>query len=121
MTQAAAKQSAATETTYTASQVIERTGATYRSLDYWCRTQRLPVAAFGSGTYRTFTTADLATVRGVVTLTRFGIDLDRAFEIARALVAADEYRVVLADVFELVVSVRNTASSPVEKGQVSDG
>lgn len=98
--------------TYSALQMVHLTRASYRQVDYWARTGRLSpvVEATGSGTVRRFLGADLDLVRIVLALLRFGMTLDPAFHVAMQLVERDEYRVVLADVFELRIVVRDTAS-----------
>lgn len=47
--------------TYTAAEVVARTGCTYRQLDYWCRRGYVPghTKAAGSGNRRRFTNADV--------------------------------------------------------------
>lgn len=103
--------------TYNAPQVVHLTGVTYREWDYWTRVGLIQPAikARGSGTVRRYLGAELDTARLVRALRDFEIGLRRAFTIARAVVARDEYRAVLGDVFELVVRVRDVTSDPVEK------
>jgi len=102
----------AVEARYTAPEICALTGATYRQIDYWTRAGRLPETAHGSGSQRRFTPAEVDTVRFVIALLGQGFVLDRAFAIARALVTDDEYRTEFADVFQLIISVRDTAAEP---------
>jgi DNA-binding transcriptional MerR regulator len=54
--------------TYTAGDVVARTGCTYRQLDYWCRRGYVPGQgeAEGSGNWRRFTDAQLEHVARLV-------------------------------------------------------
>lgn len=96
--------------TYNAPQAVHLTGATYRQWDYWTKTGRIQpcIKAHGSGTVRRYLAAELDTVRLALALQRLGFGIDPSFAIARQLVVEDEYRAVLADVFELSIRVRDT-------------
>lgn len=94
----------AMEPVYTSADVIHLTGCTYRQLDWWARTGHLPDTAKGSGSQRWFAATELDLVRNVVALLDFGIKLERAFEIARALSEQDEYRLVVGDIWQLRIT-----------------
>lgn len=57
-----------TARTYTSLEVVALTGATYRQLDWWCRTGRIPgqEMVIGSGHRRQFTTRQVARVTKLV-------------------------------------------------------
>jgi hypothetical protein len=103
---------------YNALDVAALAGVTYRCLDHWTRRGYLddvrPEDARGSGRPRTYSAAELDTVRLVKHLLEAGFVLPTAFAIARRVIADDTYRVVVADVFELSVSVRDTSSEGAE-------
>jgi excisionase family DNA binding protein len=111
MTATEEQQTEQAERTYTTPQVAELTGATYRMIDHWTSRGFLPETATGSGSRRRFTEAELDTVRLVEQLLRVGFVLPRAFAIAEALVSDEEYRADFADVFQLSISVRDTAAA----------
>jgi DNA-binding transcriptional MerR regulator len=97
------------------------TGASYRQLNYWLKLGHLPddrrAAYRTSGHAVTFTQTELDIVRLVVHLLRVGFVLDRAFAIARQLVTDDEYRAEFADIFQLQISVRDTAADTPPEGE----
>lgn len=84
---------------YSAPRACALTGATYRQVDYWCRTRRITPSVSdttGSGCRRRFSFDDLVRLRVVVDLLAMGLVLDAAFVIADR--AADaEPGVVLFD------------------------
>lgn len=93
------------EPSYTGPQVCYLGGATYRQLDFWCRSGYLHDTADGSGSRRRFTAAELDTVRTVVHLLAAGFTLEAAFGIAARLVAEDRYEARVADIFRLEITV----------------
>lgn len=104
------------ERTYSTDDMCHLAGVTPRQLSHWHETGYLPDHRpdyqRNSGYPRTYTQNDLDAVRIVVHLLRVGFVLDRAFGIARALVADDEYRTEFADVFQLEITVKPT---PIEE------
>jgi DNA-binding transcriptional MerR regulator len=101
--------------TYNAPQAVHLTGATYRQWDYWTKTGRIQpvIEARGSGTVRRYLAPELDKVRLVLGLLRLGFALNPAFEIATRLGTDDDYRAVIADIYEVVVRVRDTTSNEV--------
>lgn len=57
---------------FTTREVVEMTGATYRQIDYWCRTGLIPGhrESVGSGRRRRFTEADVRRARLVALASR---------------------------------------------------
>lgn len=68
-----------------ATEVVERTGVTYRMLDYWVRCGAVTpaVPAAGSGTRREFTEEQVDHVRELGVLMRWGLSLPAAKAILR--------------------------------------
>ena len=83
-----------TETeTYSTVEVCRMTGATYRQLDYWCRTGRIhgqPVGrGTGSGNRRRWTPEQVAEARLIFVASRYvNATLDEAVEILREVSSA---------------------------------
>lgn len=80
---------------FSSDEVHRLTGATYRQLDYWDRTELICPAqgAFGSGTARRYSAADVVKVRAVVVLLAAGLSLGcirRALESRRPVEALTE-------------------------------
>jgi hypothetical protein len=77
---------ATAEQSFTSSEVLAAIpGLTYRQVDYWVRTDRVPgVSAHGegSGTSRNFPIRALLHIHLMHSLIRFGFTLDKSFEIA---------------------------------------
>lgn len=73
---------------YSSTQLCDLTGATFRQIDYWTRTNRLAPAipAIGSGSVRRYTAAEVRVTYAVVQLLEHGFTLDLAFTAAHALV-----------------------------------
>lgn len=86
------------EVTYSSVELVELGGISYRQLDYWCRTKRLPDNAHGTGSLRTFTGADVQFVRYVKALLDYDLSLDRAMTSARVLAAGSRVVHVAGDV-----------------------
>jgi DNA-binding transcriptional MerR regulator len=59
-------------TWFTTREVVEMTGATYRQIDYWCRTGLIPghTESVGSGRRRRFTEQDVKRARLVLLASR---------------------------------------------------
>jgi DNA-binding transcriptional MerR regulator len=76
-----------TEELYSAMEVVQLTGVTYRQLDHWAKSGRLhaTVPAFGTGTRRQFSDHDIARVRYVIALIETGFTVDAALQIAQHL------------------------------------
>lgn len=68
-------------TTYSTTEVAKMIGASYRQLDYWCRTGRIPGQppgrATGSGNRRRWSEDDLARARVLMRASRY-LNLDAA-------------------------------------------
>jgi len=60
------------DTSYSTSEVCERTGASYRQLDYWCRSELIPGQGgpFGSGNHRRWTGAQIMRVQQLLRASR---------------------------------------------------
>lgn len=72
---------------YSTREVADATGASYRQIDYWCRTGLVVpdfAEATGSGTRRRFSGEDLALIRDVMGLMARGFRLRQAFDEAYA-------------------------------------
>lgn len=106
-------ESATGERSYTTSEMLALTDVTYRQLDFWCRTERLPETARGSGSQRHFTAADVDTVHAVLALLSAGVTVDAAFPIARALVQHGRWGVVVGRTYLIQVTV----DAPLVAGQ----
>lgn len=66
----------------TTAEVMARTGATYRQLDYWAREKWIDMGPDqGTGNARMWTHRQMLTARMVVTLIKAGFDVRKAFEI----------------------------------------
>jgi hypothetical protein len=92
--------------TYTSPEIVDLTGASYRQIDYWCRTGRLSPSlrgASGSGSSRLFDKFDLEVVRIVVWLVNEEVPVERAFNVAAQLLAGQSHRAVLNGEFELII------------------
>lgn len=69
----------------TAAEICDYARISYRMLDYWCRTGRVPgqaICADGSGIPRTFTVTQAKHCRVVGACTKVGLPLDVATKIA---------------------------------------
>ncbi len=72
----------------TTSEVMARTGATYRQLDYWAREKWIDMGPDqGTGNARMWTHRQMLTARMVVTLIKAGFDVRKAFEITDRIMA----------------------------------
>lgn len=73
------------EETYTTTQVVEMTGASYRQIDFWCRRGLIPGMAHeanGSGSRRAFTETNVERVRLLLRASRLSnASLERALEL----------------------------------------
>lgn len=91
------------EPPYSSMEMVALTGASYRQIDFWCRTKRLPDTAQGTGMApRTFTATDLMVTSLVVRLVEF-FSVDRSFFIAHQLLEQGEYTVPVGNGYELTV------------------
>lgn len=70
----------------TTAEVMARTGATYRQLDYWAREKLIDMGPDqGTGHARMWTHRQMLTARMAVTLVRVGFDVRRAFQITNEI------------------------------------
>jgi hypothetical protein len=72
---------------YSTVQLCDLTGATFRQIDYWTRTNRLnpTIPAIGSGSQRRYGANDVRLTYAVVQLLEHGFTLDQAFTVAHAV------------------------------------
>jgi hypothetical protein len=64
--------------------VLERTGATYRQLDYWCRQGYLSPGTPGTGAVRDWPESEIRAATAMARLTAVGISPGLAARVARA-------------------------------------
>jgi hypothetical protein len=64
--------------------VLQRTGATYRQLDWWCRQGYLSPGTPGIGAVRDWPESEIRVAAAMVRLTAVGIPPRLAVEVARA-------------------------------------
>jgi DNA-binding transcriptional MerR regulator len=95
--------------TYSSVQVSALTGASFRQLDYWCRTGRITDTASGQGSQRKFGPAELDLVHHAVGLIRAGFTVNASLRIAADLVEHDDYSAAVADIFELAITTKRGA------------
>lgn len=92
-----------TEPPYSSMEMVALTGASYRQLDYWCRTNRLSDTAQGSGMApREFTAKDLMVVSLVVVLIHH-FSVNESFTIAHQLIDDGDFGTSLGAGYELIV------------------
>lgn len=75
---------------YSSKEVCERTGLSYRQLDYWVRKRILTpsIEANGSGTRRQFSDRDVAMLLVLASLRKSGYELEALRRFAQEPVAA---------------------------------
>lgn len=96
---------------YSGREAVRLSGATYRQLDYWCRTELLVPSicqAAGSGTARRYSATDVRTLRAIVMLLDAGLSLQRIRRSIDALAAIPEDREGFAVVTLDAVKVART-------------
>lgn len=86
-----------TVTDITLARVLERTGATYRQVDYWIRAGYLKVDSWGSGVWRSWPEPEIEIARLIVKLTAGGLALATAARVARECVEHGEVSVMLTE------------------------
>lgn len=95
---------------YSTIRVAELTGATYRQVDYWLRSEDLipdeSAKSRGSGNYRSMSFEQLEQCFYAVGLTRVGFTTPAALRLARTLVYSGTVDVTVADIVRVRVDVR---------------
>lgn len=89
---------------FSSSELMAMTGATYRQVDFWCRAGYLQETAHGSGSARTFTPDEVATVHAVVQLLWAGLTLPAAFIAAADLVEHGRYDVRFGKRYRMTIT-----------------
>jgi DNA-binding transcriptional MerR regulator len=77
---------------FTTTEVMDKSGATYRQLDYWAREKWIDMGPNqGTGNARMWTHRQMLVARMVVTLIKAGFEVRKAFEIT-GIIMADHIR-----------------------------
>ena len=79
---------------YSGPEYAKKIGASYRQVDYWCRTDLINCAERGSGSYRVFTEQDVRRGRFIVALLKAGVKLEMVRDLMDHV---DEYQLLEND------------------------